>query len=113
MTVRKLKPDEIALITWMIKDTEEGADIIKKLDEIQVEEMDDGGMGSLKVVVKGEDHRVYSKDLASADLWDIDGVPVFISVDLDMNGDFYQLDVFKGDFSPLKKFPEVPDGSML
>lgn len=109
MLRRKLKADEIALITWMIKDANEGSAIIDKLNELTVEEMNDGGMGSLKVVVDGKDSRLYSKDLAKADLFDIDGVPVFISIDLDTNGDFYQLDVFKGDFSPLKKFPSVPD----
>ena len=117
MLKRKLKAEEIALITWMIKDTNEGTAIINKLDELTVEEMDDGGMGSLKVVVDSKDNRLYSRDLAKADLFDIDGVPVFISVDLDKNGDFYQLDVFKGDFSPLKKFPSIPqsksDGWLL
>lgn len=108
MLKRKLKADEIALITWMIKDTSEGVRIVNQLPNLIVEEMDDGGMGSLKVVVDGKDSRLYSRDLAKADLFDIDGVPVFISVDLDTNGDFYQLDVFKGDFSPLKKFPSVP-----
>jgi hypothetical protein len=108
MLRRKLKVDEIALITWMVKDTPEGADIIKKLPDLIVEEMDDGGMGSLKVVVEGLDERIYSRDLAKADLFDTDMVPVFISIDLDTNGNFYELDVFKGDFSPLKKIPSVP-----
>ena len=108
MRIRKLKEKEIALVTWMVKDTIEGPGIIEKLSEIHVEEMDDGGMGSLKVVVEGEDNRVYSKELAKADLYDIDEVPVFVSVNLDSNGDFFELEVFKGDFSPLKRFPLVP-----
>lgn len=108
MVRRKLKADEVALITWMIKDTEEGKTIIDSLNELTVEEMEDGGMGSLRIVKDGEDDRLYSRDLAKADLFDIDMVPVFISVDLDTNGDFYELDVFKADFSPLKRFPPVP-----
>jgi len=106
---RKLKESEIALITWMIKGTDEGRRIIGKLNEISVEEMNDGGMGSLKVVVDGEDRRVYSRDLAKVDLYDIDGVPVFISVNLDTDENFFELDIFKADFSPLKKFPSVPE----
>ncbi|MCY1532316.1 hypothetical protein D9M68_675840 [compost metagenome] len=109
MRIRKLKEEEIALITWMVKNTIEGADIIEKLSRIHVEEMDDGGMGSLKVVVEGADNRVYSKELAKVDLYDIDKVPVFISVNLDCSGNFFELEVFKGDFSPLKRFPLVPE----
>lgn len=109
MIVRKLKDEEIALIIWMIKDTPEGPVIIKQLNKINVEEMDDGGMGSLKVVVKGEDNRIYSRDLAKADLWDIDKVPLFISVNLDTDGNFFELDIFKADSSPLKRFPAVPE----
>ncbi len=109
MIVRKLKQDEVALITWMIKNTVEGPNIIRELDKISVEEMDDGGMGSLKVVVNGEDRRIYSRDLAKADLWDMDKVPLFLSVNLDTDGNFFELDIFKADNSPLKKFPKVPD----
>jgi hypothetical protein len=108
MLRRKLKPEEVALITWMIKDTNEGSSIIDRLGESIVEEMEDGGMGSLKVSIDGKDDRLFSRELAKADLFDIDQVPVFISVNLDNHGDFFELDVFKGDFSPLKKFPAVP-----
>ncbi|MBB5647909.1 DUF6984 family protein [Pedobacter cryoconitis] len=108
MIVRKLKDEEIALITWMIKDTIEGQDIINKLSDVNVKEMNDGGMGSLKVIVEGKDDRAYSRVLAEADFSDVDQVPVFISVILDSNGKLFELEVFKGDFSPLKRFPLVP-----
>jgi len=108
MIRRKLKEDEIALITWMIKGTIEGSNIINTLNKLIVEEMEDGGMGSLRVVVEGKDDRLYGRDLAKVDLFDADHVPVFISVVLDDKGSFFDLDVFKADFSPLKKFPSVP-----
>lgn len=108
MCMRKLKPEEIALITWMIKDKDEGPSIIDTLHELIVEEMEDGGMGSLRVIVKGEDNRSFFRELANVDLFDVDKVPVFISIDLDANGHFFELDVFKGDFSPLKEFPSIP-----
>jgi len=105
--VRKLKEDEIALINWMINDTEEGRIILNGLEELIVEEMNDGGMGSLRV--KGNENRLFSRELGKQfDGFDIDNVPVFISVFLDTNGDFFELDVFKGDFSPLKRFPSPP-----
>lgn len=114
MKKRKLRQEEISLITWMIKDTPEGLRIIDNLDKLIVEEMNDGGMGSLRIVNDEYDNgrpekRRYARDLAKVDLYDIDGVPVFISVVLDTDGNFFDLDVFKADFSQLKKFPSVPE----
>lgn len=103
---RKLREEEKALIRWLVRDKDKGDIIIRNLDTYWVNEMDDGGMGSLQVV--GNEDRIFGRELAEGDFYDIDGLPVFISVDLDTNGDFYELDVFKADFSPLKKFPEVP-----
>ncbi|HVW96457.1 MAG TPA: hypothetical protein VHA56_10865 [Mucilaginibacter sp.] len=105
---RKLTENEISIITWIIKDTEEGKSIINHLNEILVEEMDDGGMGSLRVFKSGNDDRSYSRELGEEFKGlDIDNVPVFISVLLDTDGNFFELDVFKADFSPLRKFPSL------
>jgi hypothetical protein len=107
--IRKLTQDEKDLISWIVKDTEKGKAIINQLDQLLVKEMDDGGMGSLRVIKNGTNERRYSCELGREfGGFDIDDVPVFISVLLDTNGDFFELDVFKGDFSPLKKFPPPP-----
>lgn len=103
---RKLKEEEKALIQWLVRDKDKGDIIVKNLDNYLVDEMNDGGMGSLQVV--GKENRIFGRELAQGDFHDIDGLPVLISVDLDADGDFYELDVFKADFSPLQKFPEVP-----
>jgi hypothetical protein len=108
MVKRRLRPKEVSLITWMIKNTDEGERILSELENLIVEEMTDGGMGSLRVVIFGEDKRVYSRELAKVDLFDVDQIPIFISINLDADGNFFELDVFKGDFSPLKKFPAIP-----
>lgn len=100
--------EETKLIIWMLRDTEEGADIIKTLNEIYVSEMRDGGMGSLKVSIEGVDERTFGRELVSVDLIDSDQVPLFISVNLDSNGNFFELEIFKGDFSALRKIPNVP-----
>ncbi len=108
MIIRKLRDEETALIIWIIQETPEAQSIIKGLKDLLVEEMEDGGMGSLRVYIDGEDRRIYGSDLGTgADFTDIDGVPVFFNVHLDTNGDFFELDVFKGDFSPLKQFPAI------
>lgn len=108
MIKRKLKPEEIQLITYMIKDTEEGDRIASKLPKIIVEEMNDGGMGSLRVVVDGKDTRRTGGILVDKDFYDEDGMLLIISIILDTDENFYELDIFKGDFSPLKRFPSVP-----
>lgn len=80
---RKLKPEKIELITYMIKDAPEGKEIIGKLGRLIVEEMDDGGMGSLKVVVEGKDERSTSGVLKDMDFYDVDNMLLVISVILD------------------------------
>ena len=105
--MRKLRQCEIALISWMIKERIEAQYILPKLDTLMVEEMDDGGMGSLRVI--SVENRFFSKELAQVDLYDQDGILVVIGVYLDNNNDFFELDVWKVDNSPLIKFPKVPD----
>jgi hypothetical protein len=48
------------------------------------------------------------KDIAIIDLYDIDGIPLFISLILGTDEELFELDVFKADFSPLKQFPVPP-----
>lgn len=109
MIRRKLKQEEIQLITYMIKSTKEGERIVPKLPEINVEEMNDGGMGSLRVLVDGKDTRQTGGVLVDKDYYDEDGMLLIVSVILDTDDNFYELDIFKGDFSPLKKIPKVPN----
>ena len=91
----------------MVRDTPEGAGIIASLEGLFVEEMDDGGMGSLQVILEGEDHRRSGDVLADMDSHDVDGMYLLISVIVDTDDNFYELDIFKGDFSPLIKIPDV------
>ncbi|MDR6736344.1 DUF6984 family protein [Sphingobacterium sp. 2149] len=106
---RRLTPAETRLLSYIIKDTPEGPEIIETLPTIFVEEMDDGGMGSLKVVIEGKDERRTGGILNDMEFHDIDGMLLVITVILDTDDKFYELDIFKGDFSPLIKMPDVPD----
>jgi len=104
---RRLTSAEIKLISYLVRDTPEGAGIIASLEGLFVEEMDDGGMGSLQVIVEGEDNRRYGGAIADIDSHDVDGMYLLISVIVDTDDNFYELDIFKGDFSPLIKIPDV------
>jgi hypothetical protein len=73
-----------------------------------VEEMNDGGMGSLKFISKSTEEATLKEDIAIIDLYDIDSIPLFISLILGTDEELFELDVFKADFSPLKQFPLPP-----
>lgn len=106
--MRNLKKEESELIIALLKDKANTNDIIKKLPDLLVEEMDDGGMGSLKFIsTNGETHSFF-KQVAEITLLDIDGIRVSIAINLDENGDIFELDIFKSDFSKLKQFPVPP-----
>jgi len=104
---RRLTSAEIKLISYLVRDTPEGARIIASLEDLFVEEMDDGGMGSVHVIIEGEDHRRSGGVLADMDSHDVDGMYLLISVIVDTDDNFYELDIFKGDFSPLIQLPDV------
>jgi len=106
--MRKLKKEERDLIMFLIKDKPHSSHIIQELPEVFVEEMDDGGMGSLLFFNKERVGRKYGPTMAQIQLRDTDGVPLLISVDLDEDGDIFELDIFKGDFSSLVQFPLPP-----
>ena len=47
--------------------------------------------------------------LVEADYYDLDGVLVSISVNLDINGELFEMDFWKVDFSSLRRYPKCSD----
>jgi hypothetical protein len=70
-----------------------------------VQEMDDGGMGSL--VFPGPKGRRYGSTLAEAEFHDADGTVVSVALNLDTTGELFELDMWKIDFSPLIRIPPL------
>ena len=102
---RHLRPDEIAFLTHILANkTEFNLDKIN-LHDCMVEDMDDGGMGSLFFCSPHLD-RILGNEIANFNFTDSDGVPVISTLSLDNFGDLFELDIWKSDFSALKKFPE-------
>jgi len=106
-TVRLLTADERALLAGLIGDKPEAARLLDSLPTALVEEMDDGGMGSLRFSGPENVSRRLGEQLVEKEFADIDGVPVIVAINLDDRGDLYELDVWKVDFSPLKRFPAM------
>ncbi len=63
-----------------------------------VESMDDGRMGSLKIGINHSE-RSFGSACAEFELTDDDGKSVLFSLYVDKEGEPYELDAFKSDFS--------------
>ncbi len=73
---------------------------------ILVEQMDDGGMGSLSFV-SAKRHRAFGGVAGSCFFNDSDGVRVEASLMLDREGDLFELEMWKVDFYPLIRIPSA------
>lgn len=75
-----------------------------------VSDMDDGRMGSLRLHPSGvpEHGRRFGRLIAEHQFRDSDDVDVLISFLVDEDGRPFELDVWKTDFSPLRRFPAPP-----
>ncbi|MFC0400660.1 DUF6984 family protein [Paraburkholderia rhizosphaerae] len=102
--MRQLRPNEIEFIKIMLKGTPDEKRFTDALKDCLVEEMDDGGMGGLTFVASGAS-RSLGVSLAEKEFVDQDGVTAIATLNLDADGDLYELDIWKVDFSPLKSFP--------
>lgn len=98
---RKLTPAERAVITALAPSVTAG------LDDALVVEMRDGGMGSIRFL-KGSDRR-RSRSIAEAEYTDEDGVSVSIELNVDERDELFELDLWKVDFSPLRRYPNPKD----
>ena len=98
---RKLTPAERAVITALAPSVTTG------LDDALVVEMRDGGMGSIRFL-NGSDRRRY-RSIAQAEYMDDDGVSVSIELNVDERDELFELDLWKVDFSPLRRYPDPKD----
>ena len=75
-------------------------------DHLRVVDAEDGGMGSLLFQPGSSIARF---GLAEVFFWDEDGVLVTASLNATREGKPVELDIWKVDFSPLKRWPQAPD----
>ncbi len=105
---RPLREEERAVIAAMLKGRHEiGVAFTELLDRVQVKDMQDGGMGSIRF--DGSDSRRFGKTLAEARYMDNDGTLVSITLNADEQGKLFELDFWKVDFSPLRRYPQPFD----
>jgi hypothetical protein len=71
--------------------------------------MDDGEMGSLYLFTHGKviEDRVLGEQISDFQFTDLDGVEVIASLNVDNNGNLFELDIWKTDFGKLLKYPDL------
>jgi hypothetical protein len=103
---RRLHQTEVALIARVLAQADNDAKVKEfneKLNSIDVQEMPDGGMGSLYFVREGRkpEDRCFGARIAEMQFKDDDDVEVLVSVNVDTDGNLHELDIWKSDFSPV------------
>jgi hypothetical protein len=104
---------ERALVTKMIKSTPYEGKLMRQLDRVLVQDMPDGGMGSIKFHKESSREPEYGEQIAEGAFRDRDGMPVSVTLSLDDSGHLFELDVFKADGSPLISYPELDEFEII
>lgn len=75
---------------------------------LMVRPMDDGLMGSLYLFPQGEvlKSRKFGKQVSEFQFTDVDGVDVIASLNVDSEGNLFELDIWKTNFERLIKIPD-------
>jgi hypothetical protein len=106
---RPLRPLERELIEKMLAGKHVEPELGAKLSSSLVVDMKDGGMGSILFLRSDQSARHFGKAIAEAEYTDEDGVLVSIVINLDKNGELFEVDFWKVDCSPLIRYPKVSE----
>ncbi len=108
MPLRKLSPAEERFLQFMVEKASLSLPPDWK-DKIMVKPMDDGGMGSLLLFPDGIEtqNRVFEKTAAEHEFKDADKTDVLASLNIDRSGQLLELDIWKMNFDPLIRFPDL------
>jgi len=112
--VRELREDELRVLRKVLSQTSIETEFEEQVASMKVQTMADGGMGSIRFY-NGRDRSPldYGGQIAEAAFQDADGVPVSITLSVDTIGDLFEMDVFKADFSPLIRYPDLADPAII
>lgn len=100
--------DELRLLEFLIRKSKYD---FTKLHHCLVENMSDGGMGSLLIFPTSDfdADRIFGETISEYMFNDADGIYVIATLSIDKNGDLFELDMWKTNFSPLISFPREFD----
>jgi hypothetical protein len=110
MLNRKLSSQEMRLLEVLVK---KGSIKLPEnwQETITVKPMNDNGMGSLYLFSdeKTSDTRLFGNQVSEFSFTDNDGVRVITSLNMDSNGNLFEMDIWKTDFSSLINIPDKID----
>ena len=107
--MRPLRADEIDLLNGLLG-LVPGSERPTVPDSISAVDLNDGGMGSIRLIGGTDDApRRMGRELVTVSYADEDKVPVSISLNVDERGSLYEIDIWKVDFSPLRRYPRPAD----
>ena len=100
---RHMHESEIQLVSLLLQRTGDLAARKSRLADMHVQEMPDGKMGSLYFVseTKLPEQRRFGRRISEIQFNDVDGVAILASLNVDKDGDLYELDVWKTDYTPV------------
>ena len=101
LDMRKLNENEKKLITLLLSKSNLTFNMPNDLSNMDVVDLDDGGMGSIEFFRKESD-REFGTAILNAVAYDIDDRKIMIEISIDSENFLYQLDAFTEDFLPLK-----------
>jgi hypothetical protein len=110
---RRLRDAERSIICKMLKGTSFEKEIVPIVTEARVRDMADGGMGSIRFHKKAALEAAFGEQIAEGAFRDADGVPVSVTLAVDKTGNLFELDVFKADGSPLVRYPDADDFTVI
>ena len=104
--MRKLRKEEIKLINLLLNKSDYDGNY--DLDNINVIDMEDGKMGSITFLREDENiERFMKKTISEMTFKDEDGTPIIVSLNIDLEENLYELDIWKVDFTEVKKYPSI------
>ena len=93
--MRHLFEYERSLVAYLF----EHASIPIDLDALEVQQMSDGGMGSLAFAPL-DSSRKFGSSSTECHFYDVDGVPVLVMLILNQDGAPFEIDIWRVDFAP-------------
>src|SRR5262245_47727245 len=110
-TDRAISPNEAALLESLLGMVPASEKYLETVRTLRIQELDDGGMGSFRIVNdQDQNSRRFGSQLVMAEFTDRDDVLVSVTLNLDPQGDLFEVDIWKTDNSPLQVWPS---GSQL
>jgi hypothetical protein len=104
MARRRPSGAEIELVRLLVRDSRGKAIVpLDWEDQLLVESLDDGGMGSMRLILGSEQKTRFGSVASEFEFTDSDGVKVLASLYLNQDSVPFEIDVWKTDFSALKE----------